>query len=137
MSYAAATLRIFKLETIKLRCDSAGHHRTALIFFFIKTKPMQLVFFKKKKYCNRKKIIIIHGTSGTQSKEKKNLHTRNMNTWLLLYPTTKACFSLILHVHIFKYTILKCCLYRASHSHEESVSSPLPKENKEIKIHRA
>lgn len=70
-------------------------------------------------------------------KKKKNLHTRNMNTWLLLYPTTKACFSLILHVHIFKYTILKCCLYRASHSHEESVSSPLPKENKEIKIHRA
>lgn len=51
-----------------------------------------------------------------ERKKRKTLHTRNMNTWLLLYPTTKACFSLILHVHIFKYTILKCCLYRASYA---------------------
>lgn len=34
----------------------------------------------------------VSGTSGTQ--RKKILHTRNMDTWLLLYPTTKAWVSL-------------------------------------------
>lgn len=38
-----------------------------------------------------------------------------MNTWLLLYPTTKAHVPLqILHVNSFKYTIFKRRLYRAS-----------------------
>lgn len=80
----------FKLEKIKLRCDSAGHLCTAL---FNKTKPMQLVLKRKKKKskCNRRKSSMVH----QERKEKeKTLHTRNMDTWLLLYPTTKACVSL-------------------------------------------
>lgn len=48
-----------------------------------------------------------------------------------------ACFSLILHVHIFKYTILKCCLYRASYALLGEHSICALKETKEKLIHRA
>lgn len=52
LSYTAATLRILKVEKIKLRCDFAGH---LISFFFAlhfltRQKPMQLVLKRKKIY---------------------------------------------------------------------------------------
>lgn len=43
---------------------------------------------------------MVHQERKKEKEPKKNLHTRNMNTWLLLYPTTKA------HVPLQFYTLI-------------------------------
>lgn len=83
------------MEKIKLRCDSAGNLCTAL---FNKTKTNAVSFEKKKKSkCNRRKSMVHQ----ERKEREKTLHTRNMDTWLLLYPTTKACVSLKFYTFIF------------------------------------
>lgn len=72
LSYAAATLRIFKLETIKLRCDSAGHHRTALIFFSSRQNQCSQFFLKRKNIVTEKKSSssMVHQERKVKKKKK-------------------------------------------------------------------